>query len=98
MDDENTLSITWTLSRVPKEREPYVQDRIPTWQGPIADENTGRWITSHVMNQDFVTWVGQGRIADRSYILARAIAASSWYAAASCATSTQSQGEKTQRR
>jgi 5,5'-dehydrodivanillate O-demethylase oxygenase subunit len=66
IDDENTLSITWTLSRVPKEREPYVQDRIPTWQGPIADENTGRWITSHVMNQDFVTWVGQGRIADRS--------------------------------
>src|ERR1700738_3961755 len=40
--------------------------RPPTWQGPIADENTGRLITSHVMNQDFVTWVGQGRIADRS--------------------------------
>ena len=35
-------------------------------QGPIADPATGRWITSHVMNQDFVTWVGQGRIADRS--------------------------------
>jgi len=66
IDDENTLSITWTFSRVPKERETYVQDRIPTWQGPIADEKTGRWITSHVMNQDFVTWVGQGRIADRS--------------------------------
>ena len=58
IDDENTLSITWAFSRVPKEREPYVQDRIPTWQGPIADEKTGRWITSHVMNQDFVTWVG----------------------------------------
>jgi 5,5'-dehydrodivanillate O-demethylase len=43
-----------------------VQNRIPTWQGPIADPATGRWITSHVMNQDFVTWVGQGRIADRS--------------------------------
>src|SRR4051794_36598077 len=27
---------------------------------------TGCWITSHVMNQDFVTWVGQGRIADRA--------------------------------
>ena len=66
IDDENTLSITWTFSRVPKEREPYVQNRIPTWQGPIAAPNTGRWITSHVMNQDFVTWVGQGRIADRS--------------------------------
>ena len=31
IDDENTLSITWTFSRVPKEREPYVQNRIPTW-------------------------------------------------------------------
>lgn len=51
---------------MPKEREPYVQDRIPTWEGPIADASTGRWITSHVMNQDFVTWLGQGRIADRS--------------------------------
>ena len=66
VDDENTLSITWAFSRVPKEREPYVQYRIPTWQGPIADASTGRWITSHVMNQDFVTWVGQGRMADRS--------------------------------
>ena len=43
-----------------------MQNSIPTWQGPIADPDTGRWITSHVMNQDFVTWVGQGRIADRS--------------------------------
>jgi 5,5'-dehydrodivanillate O-demethylase oxygenase subunit len=66
IDNENTLSITWAFTRVPQEREPYVQERIPTWEGPIADENTGRWITSHVMNQDFVTWVGQGRIADRS--------------------------------
>ena len=31
----------------------------------MADEKTGRWITSHVMNQDFVIWVGQGQIADR---------------------------------
>ena len=56
----------WHFSRVPHEREPYVQNSIPTWKGPIADPETGRWITSHVMNQDFVTWVGQGRIADRS--------------------------------
>ena len=66
VDDENTLSVMWHFSRVPREREPYVQNSIPTWQGPIADPATGRWITSHVMNQDFVTWVGQGRIADRS--------------------------------
>ena len=32
---------------------------------PIKDEN-GRWITSHVINQDIVAWVGQGAIADRT--------------------------------
>ena len=26
----------------------------------------GRWITSHVMNQDIVAWAGQGVIADRT--------------------------------
>jgi 5,5'-dehydrodivanillate O-demethylase len=66
VDDENTLSVMWHFSRVPQEREPYVQNSIPTWQGPIMDPRTGRWITSHVMNQDFVTWVGQGKLADRS--------------------------------
>ena len=48
-----------------------MQNSIPTWYGPIADPATGRWITSHVMNQDFVTWVGQGRIADRSQGISR---------------------------
>ena len=66
VDDESTLSITWAFARVPKEAEPYVQTRIPTWHGPLKDATTGRWITSHVMNQDFVAWVGQGVIADRS--------------------------------
>ncbi len=66
IDDANTLSVTWHFSRVPREREPYVQGSIPTWHGPIADPRTGRWITSHIMNQDFVTWVGQGHVADRS--------------------------------
>jgi 5,5'-dehydrodivanillate O-demethylase len=32
---------------------------------PIKD-GAGRWITSHVINQDIIAWVGQGRIADRS--------------------------------
>jgi len=66
VDDENTLSITWAFSKVPKEREPYEQQRIPYWHGPVKDATTGRWITSHVMNQDFVAWLGQGVIADRS--------------------------------
>ena len=58
--------MTWAFNRVPREREPYVQERIPAWRGPVKDETTGRWITSHVMNQDFVAWVGQGRVADRT--------------------------------
>lgn len=66
IDDENTLSVVWHYTRVPIEREPYVQQTIPSWEGPVADAASGRWITSHVMNQDFVAWFGQGKIADRS--------------------------------
>lgn len=65
IDEENMLSVGWFFTRVPREREPYVQQQIPTWHGPIKDER-GNWITSHVMNQDFLAWAGQGRIADRS--------------------------------
>ena len=66
IDDENTLSVTWAFSRVPKEREPYVQERVPAWRGPVRDAATGRWVSSHIMNQDFVAWVGQGTNADRT--------------------------------
>ncbi len=66
VDDKNTLSITWAFDKVPKERCPYVQERIPYWHGPVKDPETGRWLTSHVMNQDFVAWMGQGVIADRT--------------------------------
>ncbi|HEX3809863.1 MAG TPA: aromatic ring-hydroxylating dioxygenase subunit alpha [Rhizomicrobium sp.] len=65
IDDENTLSVTWAFRRAPKEREPYAQNSVPYWYGPLKDES-GQWITSHVMNQDFLAWVGQGRIADRT--------------------------------
>ena len=66
VDDENTLSLMWSFIRVPNEREPYVQERIPSWKSPIRDERTGRWISSHVINQDIIAWVGQGTIADRT--------------------------------
>jgi 5,5'-dehydrodivanillate O-demethylase len=65
VDDENTLSVTWFFLRVPKEREPYVQKSVPTWVSPIKGDD-GRWIISHVVNQDIVAWVGQGTIADRT--------------------------------
>ena len=65
IDDEHLLSVTWHFARVPRDREPFVQATIPTWHGPIVDPLTGRWITTHVMNQDFIAWIGQGRISDR---------------------------------
>ncbi len=66
IDDENTLSVGWFFDRVPNEMEPFEQGSIPYWYGPIRDPLTGRWITSHVMNQDFVAWAGQGSLADRT--------------------------------
>lgn len=66
IDDENTLSIAWLYNRVPKEQEPYEQKVVPTWRSDIKDPETGRWISSHIMNQDFIAWVGQGTISDRT--------------------------------
>jgi 5,5'-dehydrodivanillate O-demethylase len=65
IDDENTLNICWFFTKVPTEREPYVQKSIPAWYGPIKDSK-GRWISSHIINQDIIAWVGQGTIADRT--------------------------------
>ncbi len=66
IDDENTLSVGWFFNAVPEEQRPFKQERIPYWYSPIKDQETGRWITSHVMNQDFVAWVGQDIVADRT--------------------------------
>lgn len=65
IDDVRTLSVGWFFDPVPREARPYQQDRIPWWESPVRDPETGRWITSHVMNQDFVAWVGQGPVTDR---------------------------------
>jgi len=35
-------------------------------EGPVTDPLTGRFITSHIANQDFVAWAGQGRTTDRT--------------------------------
>ncbi|MGH7313571.1 MAG: RHO alpha subunit C-terminal catalytic domain-containing protein, partial [Candidatus Rokuibacteriota bacterium] len=66
IDDERTLSVGWFFDRVPNEMEPFTQERIPYWYSPIRDPLTGRWIATHIMNQDFVAWTGQGAIADRT--------------------------------
>jgi 5,5'-dehydrodivanillate O-demethylase len=65
VDDENTLSIGWFFARVPSDRSPYVQTHVPHWEAPLRHPD-GRWISSHVMNQDIIAWVGQGVIADRT--------------------------------
>ena len=65
IDDNNTLSVGWFFNAVPPEKRPFKQDSIPYWYSPIVEETTGRWITSHVMNQDFTAWVGQGTTSDR---------------------------------
>jgi 5,5'-dehydrodivanillate O-demethylase len=66
VDDDNLLSVGWFFDRVPNDMEPFHQERIPYWYGPIKDPLTGRWISTHVMNQDFIAWVGQGTVADRT--------------------------------
>lgn len=66
VDDETTLSIAWIYDAVPEARRPFAQQHIPCWQSPIRDPVTGRWVTTHVINQDIVGWVGQGAIADRT--------------------------------
>jgi 5,5'-dehydrodivanillate O-demethylase len=65
VDDTTTLSVLWSYIRVPNESEPFVQTEIPSWTAPTRRPD-GRWITSHVINQDIVAWVGQGAIADRT--------------------------------
>ena len=65
VDDENTKSVIWHYTRVPAEAEPYRQTRIPHWVAPTFGPD-GKLITSHIINQDFAAWIGQGRIADRS--------------------------------
>lgn len=65
IDDTNTLFVTWSLLHVPTEREPYVQEAIPTWYAPVRDAR-GEYILSHVGNQDVVAWISQGAIADRT--------------------------------
>ena len=65
IDDERTLHVAWFNDPVPGPA-PFEQARIPYWHGPIRDPRTGRWITSHIMNQDFVAWIGQGAVADRT--------------------------------
>ncbi len=65
IDDGRTLNVLWVFGRVPTEQEPYEQGAVPAWYGPIRDAD-GKWISSHIANQDFAMWAGQGEITDRT--------------------------------
>jgi 5,5'-dehydrodivanillate O-demethylase len=65
VDDTHTLSLLWAWEPVPLEEQPYVQSRIPHWEAMVTDPVTGRWINTHVVNQDTIAWIGQGVITDR---------------------------------
>jgi 5,5'-dehydrodivanillate O-demethylase len=65
IDDARTRHVAWFNDPLPGDT-PFEQTRIPYWHGPIVDPATGRLITSHIMNQDFAAWIGQGAIADRT--------------------------------
>lgn len=65
IDDHSTLSVVWVFERVPAEREPYEQERIPHWWGRTHDA-AGEPVTSHVLNQDILSWTGQGTVTDRT--------------------------------
>lgn len=67
IDDENTLSVCWFFDPVPSDRRPYSPQGIASWSAPVRDPVDGRWLTSHIMNQDFVSWVGQGTVSDREH-------------------------------
>jgi 5,5'-dehydrodivanillate O-demethylase len=65
IDDENTLSITWFFTKLPAESQQNNLPEIHSWHAPIKQAD-GRWITSHIINQDIVAWVGQGPVSDRT--------------------------------
>jgi 5,5'-dehydrodivanillate O-demethylase oxygenase subunit len=67
VDDVTTLNVTRQYSPLPQDMPTLQQQEPPYWYGPIHDEETGCFITTHPLNQDFAAWVGQGIIADRGH-------------------------------
>lgn len=65
VDRFSTRSVVWHFTPVPVEAEPYEQKSVPSWTSPVYNPD-GSYIKSHVLNQDFVAWIGQGDIADRT--------------------------------
>jgi 5,5'-dehydrodivanillate O-demethylase len=65
VDDTHTLNIVWHYSATPTDMPEAEPGPIPYWYGPVFDSD-GEILTSHIQNQDFAAWIGQGEIADRT--------------------------------
>ena len=66
VDDTHTMHYTWYFYRsAPGKEVPVKQDTIPYWYVPLFDEK-GVLIPDLVNHQDFVAWITQGEIADRT--------------------------------
>ncbi len=65
VDDEHTLHITWFFYKPAPGRTAPPQNKIPYWYVPLY-EKSGRLISDLANHQDFVAWITQGRITDRT--------------------------------
>ncbi len=65
VDDTHTMHYTWYFYKSAPGAEKPQQDRIPYWQVPLFHPD-GRLIEDLVNHQDFVAWITQGAIADRT--------------------------------
>ena len=65
IDDEKTLHLTWYFYRAASGHDMPLTGDVPYYRVPLNYPD-GRAIDDVVNNQDFVTWVSQGAIADRS--------------------------------
>jgi 5,5'-dehydrodivanillate O-demethylase oxygenase subunit len=68
IDDVSTMNLIWHYSPLPEDVKPQAQDpeAIPYWYGPIEDPESGRYLTSHLLNQDYAVWAAQGPVVDRT--------------------------------
>jgi len=65
VDDHTTLHVTWFFYKsAPGVQQPK-QEKISSWRVPLFDSD-GALIPDLVNHQDFVAWITQGVLADRS--------------------------------
>ena len=65
IDDENTLHLTWYFYHAAPGHDMPLTGDMPFYRVPL-DYPDGRSIDDVVNNQDFMTWISQGAIADRT--------------------------------